>query len=163
MQALRQQAGGDGLVSEIRCSLAHPVRTEHRPCEVQGCEGHDRTIWRLGDGTETDSVWNAPPGTMWVGDTFKEHAGERSCAWGWTNCDGRHVRVILPTGEPFDCMRRASNCGLPDDTTHRCWVVHGEPPDITLDKNGHTCVAGAGSIAAGGWHGFLREGLLVLA
>lgn len=32
---------------------------------------------------------------------------------------------------------------------------------ITVDKNGTTCAAGAGSISAGPYHGFLRNGQLV--
>jgi hypothetical protein len=47
---------------------------------------------------------------------------------------------------------------MPDDGEHRCWVRHGEPPRITVDKNGPTCQAGAGSILAGDYHGFLRDG-----
>jgi len=45
---------------------------------------------------------------------------------------------------------------------HRCWVRHGRPEDGTLhvDKNGVTCAAGAGSIVAGNFHGFLHGGFL---
>jgi hypothetical protein len=59
---------------------------------------------------------------------------------------------------------RASNCTKPEDKVHHCWVRHGCPKDckITVDKNGNTCGAGAGSIIIGGWHGFLRNGLLVV-
>jgi len=56
---------------------------------------------------------------------------------------------------------RASNCGSRDDDEHRCWVRHGEPPDLTVDKQGLTCTAGAGSIVTDTWHGFLRGGYLV--
>lgn len=57
----------------------------------------------------------------------------------------------------------ARNCTMPDDTTHKCWVRHGRPEDGSLhvDKNGHTCGAGAGSIDTGKWHGFLHNGELV--
>lgn len=56
----------------------------------------------------------------------------------------------------------ASNCTMPDDKNHKCWVRHGRPEDGTLhvDKNGHTCAAGAGSIVAGNYHGFLHNGHL---
>jgi hypothetical protein len=40
-------------------------------------------------------------------------------------------------------------------------VRHGEAPNITVDKNGVTCGAGAGSIQCGSYHGFLRNGELV--
>jgi len=58
---------------------------------------------------------------------------------------------------------RASNCTMPDDNAHRCWVRHGRPEDGTLhvDKNGLTCAAGGGSILAGNYHGFLHHGHLV--
>jgi hypothetical protein len=55
---------------------------------------------------------------------------------------------------------RASNCTLPNDREHKCWIRHGTPPDLTVDKNGKTCAAGAGSIQLGNYHGFLRNGHL---
>lgn len=59
---------------------------------------------------------------------------------------------------------RASNCTLPEDKNHRCWVRHGSIGDkLTVDKNGLTCAAGAGSFFMGPnneWHGFLRNGKL---
>lgn len=56
---------------------------------------------------------------------------------------------------------RASNCTMPQDKAHRCWVRHGVAPDFHVDKNGLTCQAGAGSIQTSGWHGFLHNGYLV--
>lgn len=59
---------------------------------------------------------------------------------------------------------RASNCTLPQDNDHRCWVRHGTVGQkIHVDKNGKTCGAGAGSIFMGpdnSWHGFLQNGKL---
>lgn len=59
---------------------------------------------------------------------------------------------------------RASNCTLPDDVKHRCWVRHGTIGEkLTVDKAGLTCAAGAGSFFMGPnneWHGFLRDGKL---
>ena len=69
----------------------------------------------------------------------------------------------LPNGREWDIDSRCSNCTLPDDRIHRCWVRHGEPPNIHVDKNGHTCSAGAGSILAGDYHGFLHNGELTPA
>ena len=49
-----------------------------------------------------------------------------------------------------------------DDGAHRCWIRHGEPPLVTVNKQGVTCGAGAGSIVSpSGWHGWLRDGALV--
>lgn len=57
---------------------------------------------------------------------------------------------------------RASNCTKPEDVQHRCWVRHGTVGDrLTVDKNGLTCAAGAGSFFMGPnneWHGFIRDG-----
>lgn len=55
----------------------------------------------------------------------------------------------------------ASNCTKRDDDVHRCWVRHGTVGDkLHVDKNGNTCAAGAGSIQAPGWHGYLHHGVL---
>ena len=73
---------------------------------------------------------------------------------------GRILSVQTPGGK-WIIDSRCSNCTKPDDNGHRCWVRHGEPPNVTVDKNGGTCAAGGGSIIAGKWHGFLRNGELV--
>lgn len=72
--------------------------------------------------------------------------------------DGRSLVVRCPDGHDWMIDSRASNCTLPKNDTHHCWVRHGKPEDGTLhvDKNGATCAAGAGSI--GKWHGFLHGG-----
>jgi hypothetical protein len=73
--------------------------------------------------------------------------------------DGPALWVMTPGGS-WCVDSRASNCTQPYDYAHRCWIRHGEPPSITVDKNGLTCQAGAGSIAVGSYHGFLRNGQL---
>lgn len=75
--------------------------------------------------------------------------------------DGRSLHVVCPDGHTWCIDSRASNCTLPQDNDHKCWVRHGEAPDLTVDKNGRTCAAGAGSIQTPKWHGFLRGGQLV--
>ena len=116
---------------------------------------HDR-IYRAADGREwplrelpTGAVYNA----SWYADM------------GWVGPDGRSLVVILPTPDrhPWCIDSRASNCTMKNDSVHRCWVRHGRPEDGTLhvDKNGHTCAAGAGSIGVPGYHGFLHHGALV--
>jgi hypothetical protein len=72
-----------------------------------------------------------------------------------------HLVVVCPDGHWWNIDSRASNCTMKEDKTHRCWVRHGDPPNITVDKDGATCNAGAGSIQTPGWHGFLRNGELV--
>jgi len=97
------------------------------------------------------------------GDMFWVPCTSITTEWGcfhWDNCEGQHLHVVLPNGDEWDVDGRASNCTMPDDKTHRCWVREGDPPNVTAGKSGHTCSAGAGSIASGGWHGFLRDGKL---
>lgn len=79
--------------------------------------------------------------------------------------DGIYLMVRCPDGRDWAVDSRASNCGLPDDNEHRCWVRHGDPREarVTVDKNGLTCSVGAGSIQTEDWHGFLRDGQLVVA
>ena len=82
----------------------------------------------------------------------------------WDNETEPHLTVRCPNGDStrdWDIDSRCSNCSPPNDRLHRCWVRHGVPPLVTVDKNGVTCAAGAGSILLPKWHGFLRNGELV--
>lgn len=104
------------------------------------------SLWAGPDGTLT-TIRDAPPGAMWD-------------AW-WISQkgpDGLALMVKCPNGAQWAIDGQASNCTMPDDQEHRCWVRHGEPPNITVGKDGPTCAAGAGSIQAGDYHGFLRGG-----
>ena len=91
---------------------------------------------------------DAPAGAMWFADWLSARGP-----------DGRNLVVMTPGGE-WMVDGRASNCTMPQDREHRCWVRHGAAPQITVDKNGKTCAAGAGSIIVGNYHGFLRNGFL---
>ena len=102
-----------------------------------------------------------------VGDVFYEdwfkcgEEREGRCIHGWTNCMSHHLMVIVPTMHWWDLSGRASNCTKKNDTTHRCWIAHGDPATgelVHVDKNGLTGQAGAGSLAISGWHGFLHHG-----
>lgn len=90
------------------------------------------------------------PGAMWYADE----------AWnGWKGPDGRAIYVNCPNGRTWCIDSRAKNCTMPTDNAHRCWIRHGIPPNLTVDKSGGTtCAAGAGSIVCGDYHGFLRNG-----
>ena len=85
-------------------------------------------------------------------------AAKRHCDW--DNCSG-HFLLVLPCGHNWGGGRRASNCTLPFEKTHRCWVLIGQLPKLTLNKAGPTCDAGRGSIICGGcgWHGHLNSGV----
>ena len=109
-------------------------------------------LMKRSDNGELTTIRDAPPGAMWN-------------AWWmgplWQGSDGMSLNVRCPDGHDWCIDGRASNCTLPNDNVHRCWVRHGVPPEITVDKNGHTCSAGGGSIQTPQWHGFLRGGSLV--
>lgn len=110
-------------------------------------------------------------GAMWYAPWLEETA---KCKF--TNFDGSQPRpkpyglgpdgrilVVMTPGGSWIIDSRCRNCGRPNDDVHRCWIRHGTPPEITVDKNGDTCQAGAGSIQCGTYHGFLRGGYLVQA
>lgn len=100
---------------------------------------------------------NAPPGSLWDARWLPRTSA-------WCGPDKRSLEVICPNGHPWHIDGRASNCTLKDDNVHKCWVRHGDPTKPTgpeplhVDKNGRTCSAGAGSIIAGNYHGFLHRG-----
>lgn len=112
------------------------------------------TLYRRADNGETVTLRTAPPGAMWwltwMEGLFHPQLGASPLC------------VMTPGGE-WIVDSRANNCTMPDDHNqerHHCWIAHGTPPDVTVDKNGVTCGAGAGSIGAGSYHGFLRGGFL---
>lgn len=103
-------------------------------------------------------LYDSPSGQPEPGDVYwmdYHYPGE--CPF-WDNCNGDHLWAILPNGHTWDIDGRANNCTQKEEKTHRCWVRTGTPEagNVHVDKNGHTCEAGAGSIAVPGWHGFLH-------
>lgn len=107
-------------------------------------------IYRRNDVSEDVSLRRLPEGAMYDAEWMRRDRRPGP--------DGRNLMVKCPLGREWYIDGRASNCTMPDDNEHRCWVRHGEVPNITVDKNGNTCSAGAGSIIAGDYHGFLRDG-----
>jgi hypothetical protein len=105
-------------------------------------------LYRRADNGGLVRLGDAPDGAMWDARWYP-----------WKGPDGRCLVVKCPGGSDWVIDSRASNCTMPDDSEHRCWVRHGEPPAITVDKDGLTCQAGGGSIQAGDYHGFLRGGV----
>lgn len=102
--------------------------------------------------------YNTRTGSPEVGDLFYQDWDGYNY---WDNQVGPNLIAVCPGGFQWNIDSRASNCGLPNDRLHRCWVRHGEVPNITVDKKGLTCKAGAGSIKTSNWHGFLRNGQFV--
>lgn len=120
---------------------------------VRRTEDGNRKIFRRSDTGDELMLSDAPAGAMW-------HAVWLYKDPYWRGPDD-HILIVRTPGGDWNIDSRCSNCGLPDDSKHRCWVRHGEAPNITVDKSGLTCNAGAGSIQCGSYHGFLERGYLV--
>jgi hypothetical protein len=104
--------------------------------------------------SETFTLADAPPGAIyrapWMEDTPA-----------WTGVDGHCLVVVLPNGNPWMIDGPANNCTNLEDFLsggHKCWIRHNAAPVLTVDKNGRTCAAGAGSIKSGNCHCFLIGG-----
>lgn len=111
-------------------------------------------IYRRVDTGEEMTLRDAPDGAMWDATWFHS-------VLDWCGPDGRSIICRVPTNHDWNIDGRASNCTRPNEP-HKCWVRHGEVPNLTVDKSGgETCAAGAGSILTSTWHGFLRGGELV--
>jgi hypothetical protein len=113
-----------------------------------------QSLYRVGDTDVLTTLGDAPVGSMWYADWFESIERFRGP-------DGKVLVVKCPGNHDWIIDSQANNCTLPNDTVHKCWVRHGVPPNVTVDKNGHTCAAGAGSIQVPNWHGFLINGYLV--
>lgn len=113
--------------------------------------------WLKLDSLPVGAMWFAP----WMDDLYKPQL--------------EHVLVVKTPGGDWCIDGEANNCTMPNkpidgsknrykryQEDHHCWIIHGTPPEITVDKDGTTCGAGAGSIGQGNrYHGFLRNGHLV--
>jgi hypothetical protein len=109
----------------------------------------------------------AEPGSLYWAKWkhYKPDGTRAKNCWDWDNCDDPrgHLTCVLPNGHDWDIESRASNCTLTEERTHRCWVRRGDPDKgelVHIDKAGHSCAAGAGSILSGSYHGFLINGVL---
>lgn len=147
----RPMSGETGLIPDDdprwpnACAHCGHAFAKDDPRQVNFDELHARS-----DGGAETTLRDAPPGAMW------------DAVWMPDACkvDGRYLIVRLPNGRDWCIDDEASNCTRKGDAAHKCWVRHGDPPNLTVDKNGNTCSAGAGSILAGDYHGFLRNGVL---
>lgn len=110
-------------------------------------------IYRRADTGEEMTLYDAPTGAMWYAPWLDDF---------YTPQDAHNLMVKTPGGD-WCVDSQSSNCTIPEDhhqDKHHCWVRTGAPPDVTAGKDGPTCSAGAGSIQAGSYHGFLRNGYL---
>ena len=115
-----------------------------------------RRLYVRQDTGEFLTLKDAPPGAMWYAD-YLLHEGTDV----WRGPDGHCLCVKCPDGHEWMVDGQCSNCTMPNDTKHKCWVRHGVPPMVSVDKKGLTCAAGAGSIQTRTWHGYLEDGELV--
>lgn len=117
----------------------------------------DRTWWHSGEPEPAP----LEPGDMYW---FIEHESGK-CSY-WDNCDGRHLFVTLPAKSPggwyytHDLTARVANCSMPEDRIHRCRIIIGEPPKVTLKAG-----CSVGHSIGFPWpqmefHGFLVDGVL---
>lgn len=138
-----------------------------------------RQLYLRGDTGAVMTLADAPPGAIWNAYWMVDRMTERG-RMEWIGPDGRCLVARLPDGHDWMIDSRANNCDSPcsscskpyhahkdaghpyvDARPHKCWVRHGEPPNLHVDKNGVTCGAGAGSILTSKWHGFLHNGHFV--
>lgn len=134
----------------LRCRCGYEFRA------ADSWQYNERRLYRRSDTGHLTTLLDAPVGAMWFAEWLEGYPG-------WTGADGHSLHVRLPGGYDWCTDSRASNCDMPTDTEHKCWVRHGTPPGdiVHVDKNGRTCHAGAGSIVVPGYHGFLHNGHLV--
>lgn len=113
-------------------------------------------VYRRLDNPAEEIIGALPPGACYVAEP-SEYNG-----WKYAGADGLNVVCVLPNGHHWYIDSRCSNCTMPNDNIHRCWVRHGTVGDTNLhvDKNGHTCRAGGGSIRSGDFHGRLQNGII---
>lgn len=84
----------------------------------------------------------APAGAIW------------DASWWPSKGEDGHAWVIkLPDGSEWMTEGKATNCNCPDDPKHRCWTRNGTVPNLTV----------APSLQTTRWHGWLRDGKLVVA
>lgn len=151
----------DGNWRELEGFVTPPSDDPRWPTKCEHCayvfkdtdhfQVFDEHIHVTEDGREF-SIRNAPPGAMWYADWMGEN---------YFGPDGHCLVVRCPDGRDWMIDGPASNCTDKQDVgpfgkAHRCWVRHGTPPLIVVDKKGKTCKAGAGSIdTKHKYHGFL--------
>lgn len=139
------------------CKCGAPIN--EMPHEPRGGQMFVHRMYQRSDNGGLTTLQEAPTGSLWYAWWYRMDNG--NFGWDWDNATGPPLMCMLPNNREWNIDGRASNCTMKEERTHRCWVRHGEPPNIHVDKNGHTCQAGAGSILSGNWHGFLHNGQLV--
>lgn len=131
----------------VQCACGYIFREEDR------WQRFVEQLFRRADTGEEMTIADAPDGAMWYAPWMDQFQVPQ---------DGHNLIVKTPGGE-WDIDSQSRNCAMPEDRRqekHHCWIRIGEPPNVTVGKDGPTCAAGAGSIQCGNYHGFLRNGVL---
>lgn len=137
-------------------------------------DGVSSRIYRNVATGELKSSRELPVGALWALDRKFYSADDKTepppDAFPACGSDGLSIACNCLGGHHWYIDGKASNCTMKDDHKHRCWVRHGTVGEkLTVDKNGQTCKAGAGSFYMGydhktgnhSWHGFLENGVMV--
>lgn len=130
-----------------------PIKCDH--CDASVPTDANRQVFN-------ERLYDTPSGKLEPGCLYWAHWYPENMYW--DNHKGHMLFAVLPGGGHWNIDSRASNCAKPDDRNHRCWIRHGEPPNIHVDCLGPWCGAGGGSIAYGHpgeksyYHGFLQNG-----
>lgn len=152
-------------MNRIKCFFISPTRKKRKRV-ITWDSGEKQTLYdtlyKRVDTGELALLKEFGPGAMWfapwLDDVFQPQL--------------EHVLVVKTPGGDWIIDSEANNCTNPvkevdgkgwskkRQVDHHCWILHGVVPEITVDKNGVTCGAGAGSIQCGSYHGFLRNGYL---
>lgn len=150
----------------IQCFMIEPVEEKSSNGKIT-----NRKWKRVDTGEVKEHSHDFGPGAMWYADWLVNEPGTKfvrkddngndvEIPQPWGNGPDGKVLMVLTPGGSWIIDSRASNCTMPTDNEHRCWIRTGIPPLISVHKNGLTCGAGAGSIQCGNYHGFLRSGFL---
>lgn len=99
-------------------------------------------LFKFTDTGDVVTLAAAPAGAMWDASWWPEKGA-----------DGKAWSVRLPDGSDWMTEGKAGNCACPSDPNHRCWSRSGVAPALTVMP----------SIATPRWHGWLRDGRLVLS
>lgn len=158
VETLRPPAGDPLWPTHCECGAV----IHNMPHEPRGGQMFVHRLYSRSDGGALTTLREAPPGALWYAWWMDHREDETGLyGWEWSNQFEPPLMCKTPSGSDWCIDGRASNCTMKEERTHRCWVRHGTPPNIHVDKNGHTCQAGAGSILSNNWHGFLHHGQLV--
>lgn len=136
----------EGTIFPTHCECGYEFTNDDQK------QSFNEEIYVCRETNERMTLRDAKVGAIWRAWWYEDITGMRGV-------DGKSYCVKTPGGD-WLIDGHASNCTNRNDDIHKCWCRHGEAPNFTVDKNGNTCAAGAGSIMMRGYHGFLINGEL---